>query len=113
MPRIFSWTGRRCGSIDGGDKPAASTHPQTRDHVSDAPGSRRSAARSATLKIIHYALYHRRGKKGRRLAHEPLPKRVTRLVRGLAGLARGYEVILSDVWGVVHNGRVAFESATE
>ena len=38
---------------------------------------------------------------------------MTRLVRGLADLARGYKVILSDVWGVVHNGRVAFESATE
>ena len=38
---------------------------------------------------------------------------MTRLVRGLADLARRYKVILSDVWGVVHNGRVAFESATE
>jgi HAD superfamily hydrolase (TIGR01459 family) len=38
---------------------------------------------------------------------------VTRLVRGLAGLASGYKVILSDVWGVVHNGLVAFERATE
>jgi HAD superfamily hydrolase (TIGR01459 family) len=38
---------------------------------------------------------------------------VTRLVRGLADLASGYNVILSDVWGVVHNGLVAFENATE
>jgi HAD superfamily hydrolase (TIGR01459 family) len=38
---------------------------------------------------------------------------VTRLVRGLAELASGYEVILSDVWGVVHNGLVAFEKASE
>ena len=29
---------------------------------------------------------------------------MTRLVRGLADLASGYKVILSDVWGVVHNG---------
>ena len=38
---------------------------------------------------------------------------MTRLVRGLADLASGYKVILCDVWGAVHNGRVAFESATE
>jgi HAD superfamily hydrolase (TIGR01459 family) len=38
---------------------------------------------------------------------------VTRLVRGLAELASGYEVILSDVWGVVHNGLIAFEKAGE
>ena len=38
---------------------------------------------------------------------------MTRLVRGLADLASGYEVILSDVWGVVHNGLVAFERAAE
>jgi HAD superfamily hydrolase (TIGR01459 family) len=38
---------------------------------------------------------------------------VTRLVRGLADLASGYKVILSDVWGVVHNGLIAFERATE
>ena len=38
---------------------------------------------------------------------------MTRLVRGLADLATGYNVILSDVWGVVHNGLVAFERATE
>jgi HAD superfamily hydrolase (TIGR01459 family) len=38
---------------------------------------------------------------------------VTRLVRGLADLASGYKVILSDVWGVVHDGLMAFERATE
>ncbi len=38
---------------------------------------------------------------------------MTRLVRGLAGLASGYDVILSDVWGVVHNGLMAFERAAE
>ncbi len=40
-------------------------------------------------------------------------ERVTCLVRGLADLASGYNVILSDVWGVVHNGLVAFEKAIE
>jgi HAD superfamily hydrolase (TIGR01459 family) len=39
--------------------------------------------------------------------------RVTRLVRGLADLADRYRVILCDVWGVVHNGLVAFEKAAE
>ena len=38
---------------------------------------------------------------------------MTRLVRGLADLASGYNVILCDVWGVVHNGLMAFEKATE
>jgi HAD superfamily hydrolase (TIGR01459 family) len=38
---------------------------------------------------------------------------VTRLVRGLADLGSGYKVILSDVWGVVHNGLAAFEGAAE
>jgi HAD superfamily hydrolase (TIGR01459 family) len=38
---------------------------------------------------------------------------VTQLVRGLADLASGYKVILSDVWGVVHNGLTAFEKAAE
>jgi HAD superfamily hydrolase (TIGR01459 family) len=38
---------------------------------------------------------------------------VTRLVRGLADLASGYNVILSDVWGVVHNGLVAFAGAAD
>ncbi|MDQ6703859.1 MAG: TIGR01459 family HAD-type hydrolase [Pseudomonadota bacterium] len=38
---------------------------------------------------------------------------MTRLVCGLADLASGYKVILSDVWGVVHNGLMAFEGATE
>ncbi|MGH6823577.1 MAG: TIGR01459 family HAD-type hydrolase, partial [Methylocella sp.] len=35
------------------------------------------------------------------------------MVRGLADLARGYKVVLCDVWGVVHNGLVAFERAAE
>ena len=38
---------------------------------------------------------------------------MTRLVRGLADLASRYDIILCDVWGVVHNGLVAFERATE
>ncbi|MGQ0446497.1 MAG: TIGR01459 family HAD-type hydrolase [Beijerinckiaceae bacterium] len=37
---------------------------------------------------------------------------MTRLVRGLADLASEYNVILCDVWGVVHNGLLAFERAT-
>ena len=36
---------------------------------------------------------------------------MTRLVRGLADLASEYKVILSDVWGVVHNGLMAFAGA--
>jgi HAD superfamily hydrolase (TIGR01459 family) len=38
---------------------------------------------------------------------------VTRLVRGVADLADGYLVILCDVWGVIHNGLVAYEKAAE
>lgn len=37
--------------------------------------------------------------------------RVTELVRGLAPLAGGYDVILCDVWGVLHNGLKAFPDA--
>ena len=37
--------------------------------------------------------------------------RVTELLRGLAGLAGGYDVILCDVWGVLHNGLTAFQNA--
>ncbi len=33
---------------------------------------------------------------------------MTRLIHGLAELAPHYDVILSDVWGVIHNGREAF-----
>lgn len=36
-----------------------------------------------------------------------------RLIRGLADLANDYDVILSDVWGVLHNGVVYFEKAVE
>ncbi|VFU08330.1 conserved protein of unknown function [Methylocella tundrae] len=36
-----------------------------------------------------------------------------RLIAGLSELAEGYDVVLSDVWGVVHNGAVAFDAATE
>jgi HAD superfamily hydrolase (TIGR01459 family) len=34
-----------------------------------------------------------------------------KLVSGLADLADRYEVILSDVWGVIHNGRESFPQA--
>lgn len=40
-------------------------------------------------------------------------KRVTGLVRGLAELAGRYRVVLSDVWGVIHNGLVAFDKAAD
>jgi HAD superfamily hydrolase (TIGR01459 family) len=36
---------------------------------------------------------------------------VTRILRGLAGFAGGYDVILCDVWGVIHNGLTAFQKA--
>lgn len=32
---------------------------------------------------------------------------------GLAGIAAGYDTLLCDVWGVIHNGRVAFTEACE
>jgi HAD superfamily hydrolase (TIGR01459 family) len=38
---------------------------------------------------------------------------LTRVLRGLADLGSGYKIILSDVWGVVHNGLAAFARATE
>jgi HAD superfamily hydrolase (TIGR01459 family) len=36
---------------------------------------------------------------------------MTRLIDGLACLAGDYEVLLCDVWGVIHNGREAFPRA--
>src|SRR5437763_16302513 len=36
-----------------------------------------------------------------------------RFVEGLRDLVGGLEVVLSDIWGVVHNGRVAFPEACE
>jgi HAD superfamily hydrolase (TIGR01459 family) len=38
---------------------------------------------------------------------------VTRLLPGLDGLAAEYDVILCDVWGVIHNGLSAFQKAAE
>ena len=38
----------------------------------------------------------------------PLPS-----ISGLADLATRYDAVLSDVWGVVHNGVEAFPSAVE
>lgn len=32
---------------------------------------------------------------------------------GLAGIAKNYDTILCDVWGVIHNGRRAFDDACE
>ena len=37
----------------------------------------------------------------------------TALVEGLSGLAPRYDLILCDVWGVLHNGIVAFTPASE
>jgi HAD superfamily hydrolase (TIGR01459 family) len=39
--------------------------------------------------------------------------RVTRLLSGLASFAKGYDAILCDVWGVIHNGLKAFERPAE
>jgi HAD superfamily hydrolase (TIGR01459 family) len=36
---------------------------------------------------------------------------VTRLIDGLAAVADAYEVLLCDIWGVLHNGREAFAPA--
>ena len=36
-----------------------------------------------------------------------------RFVEGLRELADGVEVVLSDIWGVVHNGLEAFAEACE
>lgn len=38
---------------------------------------------------------------------------VTRLVGGLSALAGGYQIILCDVWGVIHDGVKAFAKAAE
>jgi HAD superfamily hydrolase (TIGR01459 family) len=38
---------------------------------------------------------------------------VTQLLPGLACLAGRYDVILCDVWGVIHNGLTAFQEAAE
>ena len=32
---------------------------------------------------------------------------------GLAGLAGRYDLILSDIWGVVHDGKAAFKPAVD
>ena len=37
----------------------------------------------------------------------------TKSLSGLASIASDYDAILCDVWGVVHNGRAAFEAACE
>ena len=38
---------------------------------------------------------------------------IARIVSGLAELARGYDVILCDVWGVIHNGERCFSPAAD
>src|ERR1700691_2548171 len=34
------------------------------------------------------------------------------LIAGLSEIAERYDVVLSDIWGVVHNGRESFAAAT-
>ena len=38
---------------------------------------------------------------------------MTILIEGLADVAGGYEVLLSDIWGVIHNGRESFPAACD
>jgi HAD superfamily hydrolase (TIGR01459 family) len=38
---------------------------------------------------------------------------MTALIEGLADVADGYDVLLSDIWGVIHNGRESFPAACE
>jgi HAD superfamily hydrolase (TIGR01459 family) len=45
--------------------------------------------------------------------HPPLMPAPPRFLRGLGEIAQDYDVILCDVWGVVHNGVVYFRDATE
>jgi HAD superfamily hydrolase (TIGR01459 family) len=45
--------------------------------------------------------------------HAPLMPAPPRFVRGLGEIAAQYDVILCDVWGVVHNGAVYFRDATD
>jgi HAD superfamily hydrolase (TIGR01459 family) len=40
------------------------------------------------------------------------PRPGVRRIAGLREIADGYDVLLSDVWGVVHNGRESFSAAT-
>ena len=35
------------------------------------------------------------------------------LIAGLSEIAARYDVVLSDIWGVVHNGRESFAAATD
>ena len=36
---------------------------------------------------------------------------MTRLIEGLGEVAGGYDVLLSDIWGVIHNGAASFPAA--
>ncbi len=38
---------------------------------------------------------------------------MTELLSGLSEIADLYDVLLCDVWGVIHNGREAFPAACE
>jgi HAD superfamily hydrolase (TIGR01459 family) len=45
--------------------------------------------------------------------HPPLMPAPPRFIRGLGKIAQHYDVILCDVWGVVHNGVVYYRDATD
>lgn len=43
----------------------------------------------------------------------PVIDRPAEIVRGLSSIASRYDVILCDIWGVLHDGRVAFAPASD
>src|ERR1700709_1122435 len=43
----------------------------------------------------------------------PAHANIARIISGLSELAPGYDVVLCDVWGVVHNGETCFPHAAE
>jgi HAD superfamily hydrolase (TIGR01459 family) len=45
--------------------------------------------------------------------NKPLKVAGVSLIAGLSEIAARYEVVLSDIWGVVHNGRESFTAATD
>jgi HAD superfamily hydrolase (TIGR01459 family) len=54
-----------------------------------------------------------RGEPRRNPSQPRRPARLVDLIAGLAPLARDYDVLFCDVWGVVHNGIAAFAPACE
>ncbi len=45
--------------------------------------------------------------------NKPLRTAGAPVIAGLSEIAARYEVVLSDIWGVVHNGRESFSAATD